>query len=127
MIQRMVQDQAHSVKCPPLQTVQVQWTVVKVVLGSCVENNCQEPVTYGGPIVNFRWDQMTKMEFKWLSVREIVPPTATKTAYAYAGHRDTDTVRAGYSHGLASYYERGYNLRQYPWEEEARIPVQSRL
>jgi hypothetical protein len=32
-------------------------------VGSCVENNCQDPVTYGGPIVNFRWDQMASMQF----------------------------------------------------------------
>ncbi len=59
-------------------------------VGSCVENDCQEPVTYGGPILNFRYDNMNKMYFKWLSVREIQPPssrcsTTASAAYAYAG------------------------------------------
>lgn len=44
-------------------------------VGACVENNFQEPVTYGGPIVDFRWDNMVSMQFKWLSIREISPPT----------------------------------------------------
>ena len=26
------------------------------------------------PIVNFRWDQLSSMQFKWLSIREITPP-----------------------------------------------------
>jgi hypothetical protein len=42
----------------------------------CVEEDCQLPITYGGPIVNFRWDQLDTLQFKWLSVREIQPPTS---------------------------------------------------
>jgi hypothetical protein len=69
-------------------------------VGSCVENNCQEPVTYGGPIVNFRWDQMASMQFKWLSVREIVPPTI---ASAHSGYKDWNHVSAGTTYGLVGY------------------------
>jgi len=29
------------------------------------------PLTWGGPIVTFRWDSTTDVDFKWLSVREI--------------------------------------------------------
>lgn len=42
-------------------------------VGSCVEQICQLPITYGGLILNFRYDNMDKMYFKWLSVREIQP------------------------------------------------------
>jgi hypothetical protein len=73
-------------------------------VGSCVENNCQDPVTYGGPIVNFRWDQMASMQFKWLSVREIVPPT---TVSAYSGYKDWNLVPAGTNYGLE--YRGSYN------------------
>ena len=48
-------------------------------------------VIYGGPIANFRWDNMKSMQFKWLSIREMVPPgshgpdnTNTKSKVAYA-------------------------------------------
>ena len=75
---------------------------------SCVEQDCQLPITYGGPIVNFRWDNMKDMQFKWLSVREIRPPsshgpdttgTTSKVAYAYpsyAGRRLLYTGPEGY-------------------------------
>lgn len=31
------------------------------------------PITWGGPIATFRWDNATDVDFKWLSVREIDP------------------------------------------------------
>lgn len=31
-------------------------------------------ITWGGPIVTFRWDNANNVDFKWLSVREIQPP-----------------------------------------------------
>ncbi|WP_326491717.1 carbohydrate-binding protein [Myxococcus stipitatus] len=31
------------------------------------------PITWGGPIATFRWDNATDVDFKWLSVREIQP------------------------------------------------------
>jgi len=31
-------------------------------------------ITWGGPIVTFRWDSATNTDFKWFSVREIEPP-----------------------------------------------------
>ncbi|WP_375756082.1 discoidin domain-containing protein [Corallococcus exercitus] len=31
------------------------------------------PITWGGPIAVFRWDNATDVDFKWLSVREIQP------------------------------------------------------
>jgi hypothetical protein len=77
----------------------------KGLVGSCVENDCQEPVTYGGPIVNFRWDQMASMQFKWLSVREIVPPT---TVSAYSRYKDWNLVPGGSNYGLVGYHG-GYN------------------
>ena len=30
-------------------------------------------ITWGGPIVTFRWDDATDVDFKFLSVREIDP------------------------------------------------------
>jgi hypothetical protein len=33
-------------------------------------------MTWGGPIADFRWDRASDVDFKWLSVREIQPPTA---------------------------------------------------
>lgn len=32
-------------------------------------------VTWGGPIAGFRWDGASDVDFKWLSVREIAPPS----------------------------------------------------
>ena len=29
------------------------------------------PITWGGPIATFRWDNANDVDFKWLSVREI--------------------------------------------------------
>ncbi len=31
------------------------------------------PISWGGPIATFRWDNATDVDFKWLSVREIQP------------------------------------------------------
>jgi hypothetical protein len=31
------------------------------------------PITWGGPIATFRWDNATDVDFKWMSVREIQP------------------------------------------------------
>jgi hypothetical protein len=31
------------------------------------------PITWGGPIATFRWDNANDVDFKWLSVREIQP------------------------------------------------------
>jgi hypothetical protein len=31
-------------------------------------------ISWGGPIATFRWDSATDVDFKNLSVREIVPP-----------------------------------------------------
>nr|WP_246137784.1 MULTISPECIES: discoidin domain-containing protein [Myxococcus] len=31
------------------------------------------PITWGGPIATFRWDNATDVDFKWLTVREIQP------------------------------------------------------
>jgi hypothetical protein len=33
-----------------------------------------QKVTWGGPISTFRWDTATNVDFKWLSVREILVP-----------------------------------------------------
>jgi len=71
--------------------------------GSCIENNYRQPVTYGGPIVNFRRDQMGNMQFKLLSVREIVPSTATNTAYTCAGYNHNGVIPAGSSYRLGYY------------------------
>jgi hypothetical protein len=32
------------------------------------------PIVWGGPIVTMRWDRVKKVNLKWVSVREIVPP-----------------------------------------------------
>ena len=32
-------------------------------------------MTWGGPIAGFRWDKASDVDFKWLSVREIQPPS----------------------------------------------------
>jgi len=32
-------------------------------------------ITWGGPITGFRWDRASDVDFKWLSVREIQPPS----------------------------------------------------
>lgn len=45
--------------------------VCRGTVSSCVDDNCRLPATYGGPILNFRWDNMTNVKFKWLSCREI--------------------------------------------------------
>jgi hypothetical protein len=29
------------------------------------------PLTWGGPITAFRWDDSSDVDFKWLSVREL--------------------------------------------------------
>lgn len=34
-----------------------------------------QKISWGGPVANFRWDTATNVDFKWLSVREIQPPT----------------------------------------------------
>lgn len=34
-----------------------------------------QKISWGGPIVTFRWDSASNVDFKWLSVREIQPPT----------------------------------------------------
>ena len=34
-----------------------------------------QKITWGGPISTFRWDSASNVDFKWLSVREIQPPT----------------------------------------------------
>jgi hypothetical protein len=34
-----------------------------------------QKITWGGPITTFRWDNASDVDFKWLSVREIQPPT----------------------------------------------------
>ena len=34
-----------------------------------------QKITWGGPIATFRWDSASNVDFKWLSVREIQPPT----------------------------------------------------
>jgi len=36
-------------------------------------------ITWGGPIATFRWDNANDVDFKWLSVREITPPTGSST------------------------------------------------
>jgi hypothetical protein len=39
----------------------------------CPGLSAQVPITWGGPIATFRWDNAPDVDFKWLSVREIVP------------------------------------------------------
>jgi hypothetical protein len=38
--------------------------------GALAANNAM-PLTWGGPLAFFRWDDATDADFKWLSVREI--------------------------------------------------------
>jgi hypothetical protein len=40
--------------------------------GASSANNAM-PITWGGPIAVFRWDNASDVDFKWLSVREIQP------------------------------------------------------
>lgn len=42
-------------------------------LGSCGGSNSRMPITWGGPVAAFRWDNANDVDFKWLSVREIQP------------------------------------------------------
>src|SRR5690606_12931758 len=42
-------------------------------LGSCGGSNSRIPITWGGPVAAFRWDNADDVDFKWLSVREIIP------------------------------------------------------
>jgi hypothetical protein len=42
--------------------------------GGLCGGNPDQKITWGGPIVTFRWDTATNVDFKWLSVREIQPP-----------------------------------------------------
>lgn len=37
--------------------------------------NPDQIITWGGPIASFRWDRASDVDFKWLSVREIQPPS----------------------------------------------------
>jgi len=37
----------------------------------CGGSNPLIPITWGGPIATFRWDNASDVDFKWLSVREI--------------------------------------------------------
>ena len=39
----------------------------------CGASDPAMPITWGGPIAAFRWDNADDVDFKWLSVREIVP------------------------------------------------------
>ncbi|WP_323381942.1 carbohydrate-binding protein [Myxococcus dinghuensis] len=41
--------------------------------GHCGGGVGAAPITWGGPIATFRWDNATDVDFKWLSVREIQP------------------------------------------------------
>ena len=41
----------------------------------CDANTPDQKITWGGPIATFRWDSASDVDFKWLSVREIQPPT----------------------------------------------------
>lgn len=41
----------------------------------CDASTPDQKITWGGPIVTFRWDSASDVDFKWLSVREIAPPT----------------------------------------------------
>jgi hypothetical protein len=34
---------------------------------TCTGCDCSKPVTWGGPAVNFRWDQMNPMKIRWAS------------------------------------------------------------
>jgi hypothetical protein len=47
---------------------------------------------------------MASMQLKWLSVREIIPPT---TVSAYSGYKDWNLVPAGTNYGLE--YRGSYN------------------
>jgi F5/8 type C domain-containing protein len=40
----------------------------------CGGSNALMPITWGGPIATFRWDNASDTDFKWLSVREIQVP-----------------------------------------------------
>jgi hypothetical protein len=44
--------------------------------GDYCGGNPDQIITWGGPIVTFRWDSATDVDFKNLSVREIQPPVA---------------------------------------------------
>ncbi|EAU68357.1 hypothetical protein [Stigmatella aurantiaca] len=39
----------------------------------CPGSSAKMPITWGGPIAVFRWDNAPDVDFKWLSVREIWP------------------------------------------------------
>lgn len=41
--------------------------------GKCGSSDNAMPLTWGGPIAVFRWDNATDVDFKWLSVRELDP------------------------------------------------------
>lgn len=36
--------------------------------------NDEQKVTWGGPVTIFRWDNLQNIDFKWASIREIIPP-----------------------------------------------------
>jgi hypothetical protein len=40
----------------------------------CGGSNALMPITWGGPIATFRWDNASDVDFEWLSVREIQVP-----------------------------------------------------
>jgi hypothetical protein len=41
---------------------------------TCRNARPDQPIFWGGPIATFRWDNMTDVDFKWFSIREIQPP-----------------------------------------------------
>jgi hypothetical protein len=43
--------------------------------GDRCSGNPDQIITWGGPISGFRWDGASDVDFKWLSIREIQPPS----------------------------------------------------
>ncbi len=41
----------------------------------CPNSRPDQPIFWGGPVVTYRWDNANDVDFKWLSAREIRPPT----------------------------------------------------
>ena len=49
------------------------WKIENNHMNEC-NGNKNEKITWGGPVVIFRWDNLIDVDIKYASVREIVPP-----------------------------------------------------
>jgi hypothetical protein len=62
-----------------------------------------QKILWGGPMITFRWDKATDVDFKNLSVREIQPPVASKTTQPPSDNTATTTTTARIKTGDSRY------------------------